>query len=77
MPNDSDLEFVKSENARRYLRQLPKYEKKPLQEKYPKLNPLAIDLINKMLTFDPTKRISGNVSNIFRVMQTFSNAYIS
>ena len=77
MPDDSQLDFVNSENARRYLRQLPKYEKKPLQEKYPKLNPLAIDLINKMLTFDPTKRISGNVSNIFRVMQTFSNAYIS
>ena len=60
MPNDSDLEFVKSENARRYLRQLPKYEKKPLQEKYPKLSPLAVDLIDKMLTFDATKRISGN-----------------
>ena len=71
MPNDSELDFVNSENARRYLRQLPKYEKKPLQEKYPKLNPLAIDLINKMLTFDPTKRISGNVSNIFKSNANF------
>jgi mitogen-activated protein kinase 1/3 len=59
LPNDSDLAFVKNENARRYLRQLPKYEKKPLQERYPNLSPLALDLVDKMLTFDATKRISG------------------
>jgi mitogen-activated protein kinase 1/3 len=62
LPNDSDLAFVKSENARRYLRQLPKYEKKPLQERYPSLSPLALDLVDKMLTFDATKRISGHQS---------------
>lgn len=58
LPNDSDFGFVKSENARRYLRQLPVYEKQPLGEKFPKVSSLAIDLVEKMLTFDPTKRIS-------------------
>ncbi|MCO5608345.1 hypothetical protein L7F22_062553 [Adiantum nelumboides] len=58
LPNDSDLDFVKSENARRYLRQLPRYEKQHLPEKYPKVSPLALDLVDKMLTFDSSKRIS-------------------
>ncbi|KAI5073214.1 hypothetical protein GOP47_0011227 [Adiantum capillus-veneris] len=58
LPNDSDLDFVKSENARRYLRQLPHYEKQNLPEKYPKVSPLALDLVDKMLTFDSSKRIS-------------------
>lgn len=58
LPNDSDLDFVKSENARRYLRQLPRYEKQPLHEKFPKVSPLALDLVDKMLAFDSSKRIS-------------------
>lgn len=58
LPNDSELDFVKSENARRYLRQLPRYQKQPLAETYPNINPLAIDLVEKMLTFDSTKRIT-------------------
>ncbi|KAH7433713.1 hypothetical protein KP509_07G082400 [Ceratopteris richardii] len=58
LPNDSELDFVKSENARRYLRQLPRYEKQCLQEKFPRISSLALDLVDKMLTFDHNKRIS-------------------
>eukprot|EP00249_Psilotum_nudum_P015110 c25172_g1_i1 orf=750-1886(+) len=57
-PADSDLNFVKSDNARRYLRQLPRYQKQPLAEKFPRVAPLAIDLIEKMLAFDPNRRIT-------------------
>lgn len=59
LPNDSDLGFVKSESARTYLQQLPRCPKQPLAEKFPRLSPLAIDLMEKMLTFDPNKRISA------------------
>jgi mitogen-activated protein kinase 1/3 len=59
LPNDSELGFVKSENARRYLMQLPRTTPKPMAEKFPDIPPLAIDLMEKMLTFDPSKRVTG------------------
>eukprot|EP00250_Pteridium_aquilinum_P015247 c22472_g1_i1 orf=276-1451(-) len=58
-PSDADLAYVKSENALKYLQQLPRYPKQPLAERFPHLPPVAVDLIEKMLTFDPTKRITA------------------
>ncbi|KAH7440091.1 hypothetical protein KP509_04G090800 [Ceratopteris richardii] len=59
LPNDSELGFVKSENARKYLMQLPRNDVKPLPEKFPEISPEALDLVSKMLTFDPSKRMSA------------------
>ena len=59
VPDESSLSFVKSENARRYLRELPRYEKQSLLEKFPTVPPLALDLVENMLKFDPAKRITG------------------
>jgi hypothetical protein len=58
-PNEADLDFV-NENARRYIRQLPRHARQSLPEKFPHVQPLAIDLVEKMLTFDPRQRITGN-----------------
>jgi mitogen-activated protein kinase 6 len=58
-PNEGDLDFV-NENARRYIRQLPRHPRQSLPEKFPHVQPLAIDLVEKMLTFDPRQRITGN-----------------
>lgn len=60
-PDDSDLGFVRSDNARKYVKQLPRVPKKPFAEKFPNVSPVAIDLAEKMLVFDPYKRISGIV----------------
>ncbi|KAL6967390.1 Mitogen-activated protein kinase 1 [Sarracenia purpurea var. burkii] len=57
-PTDSDLEFVRNEDAKRYIRQLPRHARQQLTEVFPHVHPLAIDLVDKMLTFDPTKRIT-------------------
>ncbi|KAI8013567.1 Mitogen-activated protein kinase 3 [Camellia lanceoleosa] len=57
-PTESDLEFIRSEDARRYLRQFPQHPRQQLAMVFPHVNPLAIDLIEKMLTFDPSKRIT-------------------
>ncbi|XP_057420998.1 mitogen-activated protein kinase homolog MMK1 [Lotus japonicus] len=56
-PSEDDLGFL-NENAKRYIRQLPPYRRQSFQEKFPQVHPEAIDLVEKMLTFDPRKRIT-------------------
>ncbi|GKV01134.1 hypothetical protein SLEP1_g13713 [Rubroshorea leprosula] len=58
-PTESDLGFVQNEDARRYIRQLPSHQRQPLASVFPNVHPLAIDLADGMLTFDPTRRITG------------------
>ncbi|KNA13378.1 hypothetical protein SOVF_117550 [Spinacia oleracea] len=57
-PTEADLGFLQNEDARRYIRQLPPQPRQELKQVFPHVNPLAIDLIEKMLTFDPTRRIT-------------------
>ncbi|XP_044483753.1 mitogen-activated protein kinase homolog NTF6-like [Mangifera indica] len=57
-PDDSDLGFLRSDNARKYVKQLPHVPKQPFSQKFPSVSPLAIDLAGKMLVFDPAKRIT-------------------
>ncbi|KAL3498895.1 hypothetical protein ACH5RR_041627 [Cinchona calisaya] len=57
-PDDASLRFLRSDNARKYVRQLPQYPKQQLTAKFPNMSPLAVDLLEKMLVFDPTKRIT-------------------
>ncbi|CAH2058125.1 unnamed protein product [Thlaspi arvense] len=56
-PSEEELEFL-NENAKRYIRQLPPYPRQSITDKFPTVHPLAIDLIEKMLTFDPRRRIT-------------------
>ncbi|KAG6468933.1 hypothetical protein ZIOFF_073628 [Zingiber officinale] len=55
--DDADLNFVDNEHARKYIKSLPHSLGIPLASIYPHANPLAIDLLKKMLVFDPSKRI--------------------
>ncbi|CAD5173027.1 unnamed protein product [Musa acuminata subsp. malaccensis] len=57
-PDDSSLGFLRSDNARRYVRQFPQYPKQQLHAKFPTMSNGAIDLLEKMLVFDPSKRIT-------------------
>ncbi|XP_021889758.1 mitogen-activated protein kinase 3 [Carica papaya] len=57
-PTESDLEFVRNEDAKRYIRQLPTHPRQPLARHFPNVHPSAIDLVDRMLTFDPRKRIT-------------------
>jgi serine/threonine protein kinase len=54
----SDDEIKGCLKATRYLQSLAPKKAQNLQELYPHANPKAIDLLQKMLTFDPTKRIT-------------------
>ncbi|KAH9700882.1 mitogen-activated protein kinase 3 [Citrus sinensis] len=57
-PTDADLGFVRNEDAKRYIRQLPQHPRQSLAQVFPHVHPLAIDLVDRMLTFDPMKRIT-------------------
>ncbi|XP_073139550.1 mitogen-activated protein kinase homolog NTF6 isoform X1 [Henckelia pumila] len=57
-PEDSDLGFLRSDNARKYVKQLPNVPKQPLSKKFPDISPVAINLVEKLLVFDPAKRIT-------------------
>ncbi|XP_077245497.1 MAP kinase 4 [Tasmannia lanceolata] len=57
-PDDASLGFLRSDNARRYVRQLPQFPKQHFSQKFPNRNPAAVDLLEKMLVFDPSRRIT-------------------
>ncbi|RWV98141.1 hypothetical protein GW17_00039033 [Ensete ventricosum] len=73
-PTESELEFILNEDARRYMRHLPRYPRQSFATLYPHINPVAIDLIERMLTFDPTKRITElwEISDVVVLSHSFA-----
>jgi len=57
-PTEEDLAFISSEKAKRFIRNLPKKAGIPFEQRMPTANPMALDLLKKMLAFNPAKRIS-------------------
>ncbi|KAL8543585.1 hypothetical protein ACS0TY_004233 [Phlomoides rotata] len=57
-PDESSLKFLRSDNARRYVKQLPQFPKQNFATRFPSMSPLALDLLGKMLVFDPEQRIT-------------------
>ena len=56
-PSEEDIQFITDENALLYLKSLKHRPKKDLQAKFPGSPADAVDLLGKMLIFDPAKRI--------------------
>eukprot|EP00270_Netrium_digitus_P011875 TRINITY_DN3798_c0_g1_i1.p1 TRINITY_DN3798_c0_g1~~TRINITY_DN3798_c0_g1_i1.p1 ORF type:complete len:397 (-),score=56.58 TRINITY_DN3798_c0_g1_i1:368-1558(-) len=58
-PSLDDLSFLRNENARQYiLTDMPHLPKQSFQQLFPRLSPLGADLVERMLVFDPQKRIT-------------------
>ncbi|CAN6463182.1 unnamed protein product [Victoria cruziana] len=57
-PTAADIGFVKSDEARKYILQLPQQPRQSFAQLFPHVNPVAIDLVERMLTFDPAQRIT-------------------
>ncbi len=57
-PLMEDYYGIKSRRAREYIRSLPFKRKTPFDQMFPDANPLALDLLEKLLTFNPAKRIT-------------------
>lgn len=66
---EDDLKFIDNPKASKYIQSLPYTCGTPFSRLYPGAPPLAIDLLQKMLVFDPSKRIT--------VTQALEHPYIS
>lgn len=55
-PSGEDMSYISNENAIKYIKSLPKRSKQKWENLYPKANPLTLDLLSHMLTFNPNKR---------------------
>ena len=53
-----DYYGIKSRRAREYIRSLPFRRKIPSKALFPKANDLALDLLERLLAFNPAKRIT-------------------
>lgn len=61
-PDDSSLGFLRSDNARRYMKQLPQYPRQDFRLRFRNMSAGAVDLLEKMLVFDPSRRITGTLT---------------
>merc|ERR1712093_853865 len=57
-PVEETLSRIGSPRAQEYVRNLPFMPKIPFQRLFPQANPDALDLLDRMLAFDPSSRIS-------------------
>nr|PNR34288.1 hypothetical protein PHYPA_024105 [Physcomitrium patens] len=63
-PEDEDLHFLRDLNSRRYVKEcLTRKPHVPFTEKFKDINPTALDLAEKMIVFNPAKRISDEEPN--------------
>lgn len=58
-PCDEFLQKISSESARNYIHSLPPLKKRDFKDLFKGANPLAIDLLEKMLELDSDKRITA------------------
>ena len=57
-PTMEDYYGIKSRRAREYIRSLPFKRRIPFSEMFPQSNPVALDLLERMLAFNPARRIT-------------------
>ncbi|KAI9009136.1 putative mitogen-activated protein kinase [Hyaloraphidium curvatum] len=58
-PPDDVIQTICSENTLKFVQSLPRREKIPLSVRFKNAEPLAVDLLERMLVFDPQKRITA------------------
>eukprot|EP00164_Ancoracysta_twista_P000566 GFYU01000750.1.p1 GENE.GFYU01000750.1~~GFYU01000750.1.p1 ORF type:complete len:384 (+),score=99.85 GFYU01000750.1:40-1152(+) len=59
-PNEDEMHFINNPEALKFVRGLSYRPKVPFSQIYPKANPQALDLLDKILAFDPAKRYDVN-----------------
>jgi len=57
-PTKDEIDQIENERWRGYTRKTKKCKKKDFDKMFAGSNPLAVDLLKKLLVFDPKKRIT-------------------
>ena len=57
-PSNEELEFITNPQAKEFINKLAKRTKQSFSQLFQKSNPVALDLLSKMLIFNPHKRYS-------------------
>jgi len=57
-PGEADLDFITNPKAKTFMINLPRYEPVDLVEQFPTATREALDLLEKMLNFNPSRRIT-------------------
>ncbi|KAJ2414325.1 MAPK protein hog1 [Coemansia sp. RSA 2524] len=70
-PPDDVIQTIGSENTLRFVQMLPRREPVPFSTRFPSIDPLAIDLLEKMLVFDPRKRITATEALAHPYLETY------
>jgi serine/threonine protein kinase len=73
-PNEETLSRIGSLRAQEYVRNLPYMPKKSWAALFPSANEAALDLLDKMLAFDPSSRISVETALEHRYLQIWHDA---
>ena len=55
-PKSDDISYINNDSVLKYIRSLPKRSKQSFKTLFPNANPLGLDLLAKMLAFNPEKR---------------------
>lgn len=55
-PTKDDLDFISNPQARDFVTKLAKRTRQQFSTLFPKSNPVALDLLGKLLVFNPNKR---------------------
>ncbi|KOH00829.1 mitogen-activated serine/threonine-protein kinase FUS3 [Saccharomyces eubayanus] len=69
--SDEELRCIESARAREYIKSLPAYPAVPLQKLLPSVNAQGVDLLQRMLVFDPEKRITAKEALEHPYLQTY------
>jgi len=58
MPTEEEMSFIENDYLKQQMRNLPSMRNTPLNEQFPKASPGSLDLLGRMLKFNPNQRIS-------------------
>jgi len=73
-PKPEDLAYITNAKAMEYLKGLPRRSKLSLKTLYPEANEQALDLLEKMLVFNPEKRITAEECLAHPYFEEYHNA---
>ncbi|PIA17485.1 CMGC/MAPK/P38 protein kinase [Coemansia reversa NRRL 1564] len=70
-PPDDVIQTIGSENTLRFVQMLPHREPVSFRARFPHIDPFAVDLLERMLVFDPRKRITAAEALAHPYLETY------